>query len=500
MAAFLRLPIERALAAIDTFGIEGGRAQVAEPILADLRARLRFLADVGLGYIALDRRAETLSAGEAQRIRLAAQLGAALSGALYVLDEPSLGLHPRDVERIAASLRALRDRGNTVIVVEQDEGLIRAADHVIELGPGGGRDGGAVVAAGPPAGVREAPLPRPARGADPAGDRGRITVGEARLHNLKGFDVAFPRGRVTVVAGVSGSGKSTLVEEILAPGVRAALRGARAISGCRAIDGVEGIARVAALAASPIGRTPAAIPATYAGIFGAIRSFFALLPVSRRKGFDPSRFSFNRPAGRCPACRGLGHVRVRMEILADLWIPCEACGTRRYNRETLEVRYRGKTIADVLSATVREAIALFRDHPLIAPVLALLARAGLGSLPLGQPGNTLSAGEAQRLRIARVLGAPRRGETLYILDEPTSGLAAREVDALGDILEELAARGDTVVVIEHHLRLIRRADWLIELGPEAGERGGHLLHEGPPEGLAANERSPTAPYLRPPSG
>ncbi|MBN1417317.1 MAG: excinuclease ABC subunit UvrA, partial [Planctomycetes bacterium] len=501
---FLRLPIDRALSAVAAFDFTGGRARVAEPIIADLRARLRFLADVGVGYITLDRRADTLSAGEGQRIRLAAQLGAALSGAVYILDEPSLGLHARDIERLAASLRVLRDRGNTVIVVEHDEGLIRAADRVIALGPGGGSEGGRVVAAGPPAAAVAtaracAPLPPPTErsipGAARPADRPPLIVREARLHNLKGFDVAFPRGCVTAVAGVSGSGKSSLVQGVLAPAVRAALRKRPVPSGCRAIEGLEGIARVASLAATPIGRTPAAIPATYAGIFGAIRTFFALLPQARRKGFDASRFSFRRPAGRCPSCRGLGYVRARLEVFADVWIPCASCGTRRYNRETLEVRYRGRTIADVLSATVGEAIDLFRDHPRIAPVLAMLARVGLGYLPLGQPANTLSAGEAQRLRIARVLGAPRRGETLYVLDEPTSGLASHEVGALVDVLIALARRGDTVVVIEHHLGLIRRADRVIELGPEAGEEGGFLLYEGDPDGLAGVEGSPTARYL-----
>ncbi len=482
---------------------------VAGPILKQICERLQFLQDVGVGYLTIGRSAESLSGGEAQRIRLATQIGSKLVGVLYILDEPSIGLHQRDNKRLLQTLESLRDLGNTVIVVEHDEETIRRADHIIDLGPGAGRNGGNVVVDGELAAVLassdsltgaylrgdrriEVPLER----CDGTGES--IWVRGARQYNLRDIDVEFPLGRFICVAGVSGSGKSTLVEEILYRSLARRLYRSRLTPGEHdAIEGLEHIDKVIDVDQSPIGRTPRSNPATYSGLFTPIRQLFARLPESRMRGYTPGRFSFNVKGGRCEACRGDGLVKIEMHFLPDVYVPCEVCRGRRYNRETLEVYYKGKNIADVLAMTVEEALEFFQPIPNLRRKLQTLFDVGLGYITLGQSSVTLSGGEAQRVKLATELSKVQTGRTLYILDEPTTGLHFEDIRLLLDVLHRLVERGNTVIVIEHQLDVLKTADWIIELGPEGGDAGGEILAAGRPEEIAQVRKSHTGAFLRP---
>jgi excinuclease ABC subunit A len=483
-------------------------AEIAGPILREVRDRLRFLDDVGLQYLTLGRSAQTLSGGEGQRIRLATQIGSRLVGVLYVLDEPSIGLHQRDNERLLATLKALRDLGNTVLVVEHDEETIRSADYLVDLGPGAGRHGGRVVATGAVAdveaapesltgaylsGQRSVPVREERRGGN--GDR-KLVVRGARGHNLKDVDAAFPLGTFICVTGVSGSGKSTLVNETLYPALARRLHGATALP--LSHDGLEGaglVDKVVEVDQSPIGRTPRSNPATYTGVFTPIRQLFAELPESQMRGYAQGRFSFNVKGGRCEACSGDGLVKIEMHFLPDVYVPCDVCRGRRYNRETLDVHYRGKNIADVLQMTVEDALEFFQPVPRIRDRLQTLADVGLGYLQLGQSATTLSGGEAQRVKLASELSKRATGDTLYVLDEPTTGLHFEDVRVLLEVLHRLVDRGNTVIVIEHNLEVIKTADWIVDLGPEGGEEGGTIVSAGSPEAVAAEPRSHTGRYL-----
>jgi len=482
--------------------------EIAGPILKEVRERLQFLVNVGLEYLTLGRSAETLSGGEAQRIRLATQIGSRLVGVLYILDEPSIGLHQRDNERLLATLRQLRDLGNTVLVVEHDRETILSADHIIDLGPGAGRHGGEVVAQGTLQdvlgstrsltaaylrGEREIPVPKNRR----PQDRARVLrVRRARQHNLCDLDVAFPLATFTCVTGVSGSGKSTLVNDILYVALARHFYGARLLPGLHAgIDGLELIDKVVDIDQSPIGRTPRSNPATYTGLFTPIRNLFAELPESKIRGYAPGRFSFNVKGGRCEACQGDGLIKIEMHFLPDVYVPCDVCRGRRYNRETLEVFYRGHSIADVLDMTVAEALEFFDPVPSIKQKLSTLYDVGLGYIHLGQSATTLSGGEAQRVKLATELSRRDTGSTFYILDEPTTGLHFEDVRMLLEVLHRLVDRGSTVIVIEHNLEVVKTADWIIDLGPEGGEAGGRIVAEGTPEEVAANPVSHTGRFL-----
>ena len=482
--------------------------EIAGPILKEVRERLRFLVNVGLEYLTLGRSAETLSGGEAQRIRLATQIGSRLVGVLYILDEPSIGLHQRDNERLLGTLRELRDLGNTVLVVEHDRDTIEAADYIIDLGPGAGRHGGEVVAIGDYQAVlasersltaqylrgeREIPTPRERR---PHTVGHEIVVRNARQHNLRGVDVSFPLGTFTVVTGVSGSGKSTLVNDILYAALARHFYKARVVAGAHdGIDGLERIDKVVDIDQSPIGRTPRSNPATYTGLFTPIRALFAELPESKIRGYAPGRFSFNVKGGRCESCQGDGLIKIEMHFLPDVYVPCDVCRGKRYNRETLEVFYRGRTIADVLEMTVDEALEFFSAVPSIRQKLQTLSDVGLGYIHLGQSATTLSGGEAQRVKLATELSRRDTGSTLYLLDEPTTGLHFEDVRMLLDVLHRLVDRGNTVVVIEHNLEVIKTADWIIDLGPEGGGGGGAVVATGTPEHVAANPVSHTGRFL-----
>ncbi|MFQ5889368.1 MAG: excinuclease ABC subunit UvrA [Gemmatimonadota bacterium] len=483
--------------------------EIAGPILKEVCDRLRFMVQVGLGYLTLGRAADTLSGGEAQRIRLATQIGSRLVGVMYVLDEPSIGLHPRDNRRLLDTLEELRDLGNTVLVVEHDEETIRSADHIVDMGPGAGRHGGRVLVSGtleellasPGSltgaylrGERSVPLPERRR---PAKEREEIVVRGAREHNLRGIDVRFPLGTFICVTGVSGSGKSTLVEEVLYRRLARDLHRARAMPGEHdAIEGLRLIDKVIDVDQSPIGRTPRSNPATYTGVFTPIRQLYAQLPESRIRGYGPGRFSFNVKGGRCESCRGDGLVKIEMHFLPDVYVPCDICRGRRYNRETLEVLYKGKNIADVLDMTVDEALEFFDPVPTVRRKLATLSDVGLGYLTLGQSATTLSGGEAQRVKLAAELGKRDTGRTLYILDEPTTGLHFEDIRLLLQVLQRLVDLGNTVLVIEHHLDVIKTADWIIDLGPEGGLAGGEVVAAGPPEEVSRVEGSHTGRYLR----
>jgi excinuclease ABC subunit A len=482
--------------------------QIARQILQEIRGRLTFLRDVGLDYLTLDRAAATLSGGEGQRIRLATQIGSALMGVLYVCDEPSVGLHPIDNQRLIGTLTRLRDLGNTVLVVEHDEAMMRAADHLIDIGPGAGEHGGEVVAVGRPedvakneasltgdylAGRRKIPLPKVRR----AGSGESITVRGAEENNLKRVDVRFPLGTFIAVSGVSGSGKSSLVNQILARQLAHDLNGARERGGKHAgIDGLEHLDKVVVIDQSPIGRTPRSNPATYTQLFTQVRDLFSQVPEARARGYKPGRFSFNVKGGRCEECKGDGYILIEMQFLPDVTVPCEVCHGSRYNREALEILFRGRNIAEVLNMTVTEALEFFEAFPGPRRKLETLADVGLGYIRLGQPATTLSGGEAQRIKLATELSKRATGRTVYILDEPTTGLSFRDTEHLLVVLQRLVDGGNTVVVIEHHLDVIKNADWVIDLGPYGGERGGWVIAEGTPEQIAAHEESLTAGFLR----
>ncbi len=481
--------------------------QIAHQVLKEIKARLKFLLDVGLEYLTLDRPAGTLSGGEAQRIRLATQIGSGLVGVLYILDEPSIGLHPRDNQRLLRTLQGLRDLGNTVIVVEHDEETIRSADFIVDIGPGAGAHGGRIVATGSVKDIEACPdsitgqylsrrrqIPVPERRREP---QGFLLIRGARQHNLKNIDVKIPLGVFVCVTGVSGSGKSTLVDEILYRGV--AQRLGRVVEKPGEHDDIEGlhqIDKVIEIDQSPIGRTPRSNPATYIGLFDLIRKLYAQVPEAKARGYKPGRFSFNVKGGRCEACRGDGLIKIEMHFLPDVYVPCEVCKGKRYNRETLEIQYKGKSIADVLAMTVEEALEFFEHHPAIRRKLQTLYDVGLGYMELGQPATTLSGGEAQRVRLAEELSKRDTGHTLYILDEPTTGLHFADVERLLNVLRRLVDKGNTVVVIEHNLDVIKVADWILDLGPEGGDAGGYIVAEGPPEAIAAADGSHTGRFLR----
>jgi excinuclease ABC subunit A len=485
-------------------------AEIAGPILKEIRERLRFLDDVGLDYLTLGRSAESLSGGEAQRIRLATQIGSRLVGVLYILDEPSIGLHQRDNARLLATLRQLRDLGNTVIVVEHDEETMREADHLIDLGPGAGKHGGIVIAEGTVQDVTDHPasitgkylrgevaieIPKQRRPADP---ERMIRIEGAREHNLRDVNVDIPLGLFVAITGVSGSGKSTLIEDILHNSLARHFYRARVVPGAHdRITGLEHIDKVIDIDQSPIGRTPRSNPATYTGLFTPIRELFAEMPEAKIRGYGPGRFSFNVKGGRCEACEGDGLVKIEMHFLPDVYVPCDVCKGKRYNRETLEVRFRGLSIADVLDLTVEDALAFFENQPRIYQKLHTLNDVGLGYIHLGQSATTLSGGEAQRVKLATELSKRDTGRTFYILDEPTTGLHFEDVRMLLDVLHRLVERGNTVLVIEHNLDVIKTADWIVDLGPDGGLRGGLVVASGTPEDVAAVKESYTGQYLSP---
>ena len=483
-------------------------AMIAAPILKEIDARLRFLCDVGLNYLTLSRAAGTLSGGEAQRIRLATQIGSSLVGVLYILDEPSIGLHQRDNSQLIGTLKHLRDLGNTLIVVEHDEDTMMAADQIVDIGPGAGEHGGELIAQGTAEEIMACPksitgaylagrrgIPVPMRRKEPTG---WLTVKGAREHNLKNLSVSIPLGVMTVVTGVSGSGKSSLVNEIVYKTLQRDLNRARTRPGeCDGITGLEQLDKVIAIDQSPIGRTPRSNPATYTGLFDMIRKVFAATPEAKARGYRENRFSFNVRGGRCEACSGDGILRIEMHFLADIYVPCEVCKGKRYNRETLEVTYKGKSIADVLDMTVEEALGFFEAYPRISRKLQTLYDVGLGYIKLGQPSTTLSGGEAQRVKLATELSRTSTGKTFYVLDEPTTGLHMADCERLVGVLRQLAAGGNSVLIIEHNLDVIKACDHVIDLGPEGGDGGGTLVCQGTPEEVAACESSYTGQYLRP---
>ena len=509
IAEYTSLPIEEAVEAFEQVDLNSRGEQIAGPILREIKNRLRFLKTVGLGYLTLDRSSATLSGGEGQRIRLATQIGSQLRGVLYVLDEPSIGLHPRDNQKLLETLSALRDLGNTVLVVEHDEETIRRADYVVDLGPGAGAHGGRVVAVGTAADVAENPesitglyirgarkIEVPAQRRSPNGKH--LTITGADANNLKEIDVSFPLGLLTVVTGVSGSGKSTLVEDILYYALAQHLYGSLTEPGpYKSIEGLEHVDKVIEIDQSPIGRTPRSNPATYTGLFTPLRELYAMLPESRERGYKPGRFSFNVKGGRCEACEGDGMKRIEMNFLPDVYVLCDVCRGARYNRETLAVKYKGKSIADLLDTTVEEALPLLENIPQINQKLQTLLDVGLGYIKLGQSATTLSGGEAQRIKLAKELSKRATGRTIYILDEPTTGLHFADVHKLLDVLQRLVSLGNTVVVIEHNLDVIKSADYIIDLGPEGGEHGGRVVAAGTPEEVARSRRSHTGQVLRP---
>ena len=481
---------------------------IGEQILKEIEARLRFLLNIGLDYLTLSRTASTLSGGEAQRIRLATQIGSGLMGVLYVCDEPSIGLHPADDYRLIKTLQNLRDIGNTVLIVEHDEAIMRAADHIVDLGPGAGEHGGHIVAEGPVediiaapesltgqylGGFKRIPVPNERR----EGSGKSITIRGARQNNLRNIDVEIPLGKLVCITGVSGSGKSTLIYEILYKKLAQTLYRARERPGdCDSIDGISNVDKVVNIDQSPIGRTPRSNPATYTGTFTPIRELFATVPESRARGYKPGRFSFNVKGGRCEACRGDGYINIEMQFLPDVTVPCEVCAGARYNREALEIEWRGANIAQVLNMTVTEALEHFANIPRVKRKLQTMYDVGLGYIKLGQPATQLSGGEAQRVKLSTELSKRATGKTLYILDEPTTGLSFEDCSHLMRVLHRLVDAGNSVVLIEHHLDLIKSADWLIDLGPAAGDRGGDLIAEGTPEFLATTDHTQTGKYLR----
>jgi len=507
IADFTRLPVSRSLELARKIKLTGREAAIAGRVVHEIVERLQFLNAVGLGYIALDRSAATLSGGEGQRIRLATQIGSKLRGVLYVLDEPSIGLHHRDNAQLLKALEELRDLGNTVLVVEHDEETIRRADYVIDLGPGAGRHGGELVARGTPEEIME--VSRSLTGAYISGriqiamrserrptNGAGITIVGARENNLKNIDVTFPLSAMTVVTGVSGSGKSTLVNDILYRALAKILYRSREEAGAhKTISGAENIDKVIRIDQSPIGRTPRSNPATYTGVFAQIRDLYAMLPESRERGYKAGRFSFNVTGGRCEACQGEGQRRIEMSFLPDVYVLCEVCGGRRYNHETLAVKYKGYSIADVLEMPALDALPILENIPQVKQKLQTLVDVGLGYIHLGQSAVTLSGGEAQRIKLARELSKRQTGKTLYLLDEPTTGLHFDDVKKLLDVLHRLTDLGNMIVIIEHNLDVIRNADWIVDLGPEGGEDGGRIVAQGTPEQVARNKKSYTGQAL-----
>jgi excinuclease ABC subunit A len=489
-------------------GLTGAAKQIASEVLKEVRSRLEFLSAVGLGYLSLDRAGPSLSGGESQRIRLASQVGSDLTGVIYILDEPSIGLHQRDNRRLLETLLRMRDIGNTIVVVEHDEETIRAADWVIDFGPGAGIAGGSIVHQGTPktleknrrsitgaylSGRESIPVPTTRRAAT-----GSIKIVGAHENNLADLDIEFPLGVLTAVTGVSGAGKSTLVNDILYPALSRKLHNStRRVGRHKAVHGLEQLDKVIDIDQRPIGRTPRSNPATYIKVFDDIRRFFAGLPESRVNGYKPGRFSFNVKGGRCESCEGDGVRKIEMHFLADVYVTCEECQGKRFNEATLRVEYKGHSIADVLELTVREALELFAAHPKVAAPLKLLQEVGLDYLHLGQPSPTLSGGEAQRIKLARELSKRATGHTLYILDEPTTGLHFDDVRKLLGVLDRLVDAGNTVVVIEHNLDVIKTADWIVDLGPDGGPAGGEVVAQGTPEHMARVKHSYTGRYLKP---
>ncbi|HEY8842966.1 MAG TPA: excinuclease ABC subunit UvrA [Gaiellaceae bacterium] len=504
---FTRMSVQRAIEFVDGLDLTETEQLIGVRVLKEIRERLTFLENVGVGYLQLDRAASTLSGGEAQRLRLATQIGSQLVGVLYILDEPSIGLHQRDNGKLIGTLERLRDLGNTVLVVEHDEQMMRAADHLVDMGPGAGVHGGHVVAEGTAkevernaksitgqflSGKREIAIPE--RRAD---DLGSFTVRGARMHNLKDIDVEFPVAKFICVTGVSGSGKSTLVNEIVYKALANRLHRMRVKPGDHdAVEGIECFDKVIDIDQSPIGRTPRSNPATYTDIFTPVRELYSLTPEAKVRGYKPGRFSFNVRGGRCETCKGDGTIKIEMHFLPDVYVPCETCGGKRYNRETLEVRFKGKSIADVLDMSVEEALAFFAKIPKLRRRLQTLHDVGLDYVKLGQPATTLSGGEAQRVKLAKELGKIATGRTLYILDEPTTGLHFADIEKLLEVLQRLVDAGNTVLVIEHNLDVIKQADWIVDLGPEGGEGGGEVIATGTPEEVAAVDDSATGRYLR----
>jgi len=502
------LSVSGSIRFFDGLKLTGKEQEISKQILKEIRSRLDFLEKVGLGYLTLSRNAGTLSGGEAQRIRLATQIGSTLMGVLYVLDEPSIGLHQRDNRKLIETLRTLRDLGNTVLVVEHDEDMIRSAEHVIDMGPGAGLHGGAVVAEGNPkqieknrksltgqylCGAKKIEIPKSRRKPSHY-----ITVKGCRENNLKKIDAKFPIGLLTVVTGVSGSGKSTLVEETLYKGMMQILHHSREQAGRHdKIVFDSAIDKVIVIDQSPIGKTPRSNPATYTKVFDEIRTAFAGTKEAKMRGYKPGRFSFNIRGGRCEACEGDGLIRIEMNFLPDVYIECEECKGKRYNRETLEVKYKGKSIADVLDMSVEEALKLFENIPSIRAKLETLSRVGLDYIKLGQSSTTLSGGEAQRIKLTRELAKRATGRTLYLLDEPTTGLHFDDTKKLIKVLDDLVAKGNTVVVIEHNLDVIKSADHIIDIGPDGGDAGGEIIATGTPEKIAATKESYTGQFLRP---
>jgi excinuclease ABC subunit A len=504
---FTQLSVTRALEFLQALELTEVEQLIGARIVKEIRERLTFLDNVGVGYLALDRAAATLSGGEAQRLRLATQIGSQLVGVLYILDEPSIGLHQRDNGRLIGTLERLRDLGNTVLVVEHDEQMMRAADWIVDMGPGAGEHGGHVVAEGPAraiersrksvtglflAGKREIAVPERREPTN-----GSFLVRGARMHNLKGFDVEFPVGRFVCVTGVSGSGKSTLVNEIVYKSLANRLHKLRVKPGDHdSVEGIDCFDKVIDIDQSPIGRTPRSNPATYTDLFTSIRELYSLTPEAKVRGYKPGRFSFNVRGGRCETCKGDGQIKIEMHFLPDVYVPCETCGGKRYNRETLEVRFKGKSIADVLDMSVEEALGFFAKIPKIRRKLQTLHDVGLDYVKLGQPATTLSGGEAQRVKLAKELSKVATGRTLYILDEPTTGLHFADIEKLLEVLQRLVDSGNTVLVIEHNLDVIKQADWIVDLGPEGGDAGGEVIAAGPPETVAEVDESYTGQYLR----
>jgi excinuclease ABC subunit A len=511
IAELTALSVERSTRFLQELGAKlSDREQlISERLLKEIRSRLGFLVDVGLDYLTLDRASATLAGGEAQRIRLATQIGSGLVGVLYILDEPSIGLHQRDNNRLIDTLVRLRDLGNTLVVVEHDEATIRSADWIVDIGPGAGETGGEIVYSGPVEGLlghetsitgayltgrREIPTPQVRRKPQ---DRW-VEVKGAAEHNLKKIDVAIPLGNLVCVTGVSGSGKSTLVQDVLSRALQSRVNRSRVVPGKhRRLIGWEEIDKLVVVDQSPIGRTPRSNPATYTGVFDHIRRLFSQVPEARVRGYQPGRFSFNVRGGRCEACAGEGQIKIEMHFLPDVWVTCEQCKGRRYNRETLEVRFKGKNISDVLAMSVDEGLEFFRNIPVIARHMQTLSDVGLGYIKLGQPAPTLSGGEAQRVKLSSELSRRATGRTFYILDEPTTGLHFDDIRKLLAVLERLVSTGNTVVVIEHQLDVVKTADWIIDLGPEGGDAGGEVVAAGPPEEIAASPRSYTGQVLRP---